>query len=178
MSDNMHDMDGWVSVSCTESDDIRQGRRPRSSLTDPDGLYSSRVVYTEWATNDDVPVLRDYRYTKNPSRPCEHYVPAPQSPDPEASQAPRRTDSADRNPAFTTSGSGKAMVYSAEQLRGLSDTELQVHINHLADVIADSLLVYLPESRTWIGNLNLNQMHYWNGVRLAAVAEQARRWME
>lgn len=78
MSDNMYDLDGWTKVSCVDSDELRSGRKPTSSLTDPNGNYSAGVVYTEWATEDGTPVLRDYRWTDE-ARECEHYIPLEES---------------------------------------------------------------------------------------------------
>ncbi|MBO9524311.1 MAG: hypothetical protein J7518_22465 [Nocardioidaceae bacterium] len=95
----------------------------------------------------------------------------PVAPDPEASQAPRSTDSADRTSACNTSGSGLAMVYSAAELRALSPVELNVYINHLADVIADSLLVELPDGTS-------TGARYWLPLRCAAVNERVRRLAE
>jgi hypothetical protein len=75
MSDNMHDVRGWKLVPCAESDEIRQGARPRSSLTDLEGTYGTAVVYTEWSSpTEDHPILRDYRWPQS-DRECEHYVP-------------------------------------------------------------------------------------------------------
>lgn len=67
-------MTGWEKIDCTESDDIRGDHKisPASSLTDPNGKYSSGVVFTEW-WSDSRPLLRDYRYTGE-DKPCEHYV--------------------------------------------------------------------------------------------------------
>lgn len=68
----MYDMDGWEPVTCVTSDELRDSKRPASSLTDPHGNYSSGVVFTEWwERDDDTPVLRDYRWTDD--RPCEHF---------------------------------------------------------------------------------------------------------
>lgn len=75
MSDNMYDLDGWVEIPCVDSDKLRAGKKPTSSLTDPGGTFGPGVVYTEWAADDSEPVLRDYRWT-DPERPCKHYVPA------------------------------------------------------------------------------------------------------
>ncbi len=71
----MHDLNGWTPITCVQSDEIRSGKRPRSSLTDPNGNYGTPVVYTEWAdSTSEAPVLRDYRWT-DPSRDCQHYIP-------------------------------------------------------------------------------------------------------
>lgn len=74
MSGNMYDLDGWAEIDCAASDAIRDSKRPISSLTDPDGAYSVGVVYTEWADDNERPVLRDYLWT-DPDRPCQHYIP-------------------------------------------------------------------------------------------------------
>lgn len=76
MSGNMHDLDGWVPISCPQSDEIRTTAHPVSSLTDLSGDYGTPVVYTEWGAPDsDAPVLRDYRWPDARERNCEHYVP-------------------------------------------------------------------------------------------------------
>lgn len=69
----MYDMTGWSEVDCEESDRVRGAHTvsPASTLTDPSGIHSSGVVFTEWWT-DDEPLLRDYRYSDE--RPCTHYV--------------------------------------------------------------------------------------------------------
>ena len=69
-------MTGWTAVDCEESDRIRYDNSvsPASSLTDPEGVYSSGVIFTEWWTRDERPLLRDYRYSDD--RPCTHYVPS------------------------------------------------------------------------------------------------------
>lgn len=66
-------MTGWVSIDCEESDHIRGEHKvsPASSLTDPNGNYSSGVIFTEWWA-DDEPLLRDYRWSDD--RPCEHFA--------------------------------------------------------------------------------------------------------
>lgn len=72
----MHDLSGWIPVTCVESDELRQGKRPRSSLTDLSGTYGTPVVYTEWSEADvDRPILRDYRWPDS-ERECAHYVKA------------------------------------------------------------------------------------------------------
>lgn len=73
-SGNMNDRDGWRAVTCTASDAIREGRKPVSSLTDMDGTYGPKVIYTEWADADGCPVLRDYLWM-DAGRKCEHLVP-------------------------------------------------------------------------------------------------------
>lgn len=71
----MWNLDGWQEVSCKERDDLwksrPEGTTPLSSLTDPDGNYGPKVVFTEWGT-DAGPILRDYRHG---DRSCEHFVP-------------------------------------------------------------------------------------------------------
>lgn len=69
----MYDLDGWHEVGCTTSDGLRDTKKiVSSSLSDPDGQYSDGgIFYTEWATPDGVPFLRDYRYLDE--RPCKHY---------------------------------------------------------------------------------------------------------
>lgn len=74
VSDNMYDLDGWAPISCASSEELRADKTPVSSLTDPDGTHGTPIVYTEWATDDGTPVLRDYRWP-NSSRECEHYTP-------------------------------------------------------------------------------------------------------
>jgi hypothetical protein len=76
VSDNMLDLSGWAPITCVESDEIREGMSPSSSLTDPNGTRSGMaVVYTEWVNpQTEAPVLRDYRWTE-PGRDCEHYAP-------------------------------------------------------------------------------------------------------
>lgn len=76
MSADMNDLSGWMEIACVESDAIREGKRPVSSLTDPSGTYGTPVVYTEWAGRDDErPLLRDYLWPDS-DRDCTHYVPA------------------------------------------------------------------------------------------------------
>lgn len=80
----MHDMTGWSAVGCEESDRIRSENAvtPVSSLTDPDGIYSSGVIFTEWWA-DERPLLRDYRYSGG--KPCAHFAatgPEAATPDP------------------------------------------------------------------------------------------------
>ncbi len=72
----MHDLNGWTPVACEQSDLIRDSLRPVSSLTDLTGQYGPPIVYTEWATDDERPVLRDYRWP-NSEWECKHYVPTP-----------------------------------------------------------------------------------------------------
>lgn len=74
MSDNMHDLSGWTPIACHASDKFRVGARPCSSLTDLSGTYGEPIVYTEWADDNEMPVLRDYRWPDS-ERICEHYVP-------------------------------------------------------------------------------------------------------
>lgn len=78
-SDNMNDLDGWVEVSCSQSENILAGiTTPTvfSALTDPDGFYGTGVVYTEWGDAiTDKPLLRNYRWSEQ-GRSCQHYVPA------------------------------------------------------------------------------------------------------
>lgn len=70
----MYDMTGWSLIDCVESDRIRSEHTVTvaSSLTDPSGVYSSGVVFSEWWAGDE-PLLRDYRWTAE-DRPCEHFV--------------------------------------------------------------------------------------------------------
>lgn len=71
----MYDLTGWTEVGCTDSDQLRSEHKVTvaSSLTDPSGVYSSGVTFTEWWSND-LPLLRDYRYSDE--RNCQHYMAA------------------------------------------------------------------------------------------------------
>jgi len=90
----MHDLDGWTSITCDESNVRRRQIVTNkvgpgavlSSLTDPEGRFGEGVIYTEWG-RDGVPELRDYLWS-DPARTCEHYVPdAPASSPLEGTQA-------------------------------------------------------------------------------------------
>jgi len=77
----MYDLTGWAEVTCYAADVIlgeHVGLSVASTLTDPDGNYSSGVVFTEWwrrfDSGDEFPLLRSYRYGDD--RPCKHYVAA------------------------------------------------------------------------------------------------------
>lgn len=75
-SDNMHLRAGWRPIPCAESDAIRvRSGGVRSTLTDPDGVYGPKVIYTEWGDADGNPILRDYLWRDEP---CEHLVPDPE----------------------------------------------------------------------------------------------------
>ena len=78
----MYDLDGWVPITCDRREDIIHDHTLGklgvfSTLTDPEGIYGPRMVYTEWGIADeDRPVLRDYlAYTddRTPSE-CTHYL--------------------------------------------------------------------------------------------------------
>jgi hypothetical protein len=70
---NMLNRIGWMPITCEESDSVRKGLTPASSLTDLDGEFGEPVIYTEWySTETNVSILRDYRWFDG--RPCEHLV--------------------------------------------------------------------------------------------------------
>ena len=73
---SMWNFDGWEQITCAESDTILNGiTSPKvwSSLTDPDGNFGVRVIFTEWG-DDTSPLMRSYVYQgTDPYRPCEHY---------------------------------------------------------------------------------------------------------
>lgn len=72
---SLWNLDEWTEVSCKERDALWAGRPEgvtvHSSLTDPDGQFGPKVVFTEWAWGGR-PMLRDYRHG---DRSCEHFVP-------------------------------------------------------------------------------------------------------
>lgn len=70
----MYDVAGWHTITCVESDELRQNKRPRSSLTDMTGRFGEPVIYTEWEDTTGVPVLREYVWPQS-KRECEHWVP-------------------------------------------------------------------------------------------------------
>ncbi|WP_345434826.1 hypothetical protein [Microbacterium gilvum] len=77
LPDDMRTLTGWQAVSCERSDEVRAehlDKTVRSSLTDLDGRFGGPVIFTEWATADGRPLLRDYRWGAA-ERPCEHYEP-------------------------------------------------------------------------------------------------------
>lgn len=72
----MHDKTGYVEISCQEYEDaLTPDLRVSSSLTDPDGVYGSPLVYTEWYDPvTDRPVLRSYlRGPRDGERTCDHW---------------------------------------------------------------------------------------------------------
>lgn len=73
---NLHDLSEWTPITCAESDDLRSGSSPVSSLTDLYGTYGTPIVYTEWADTSGQPILRDYRWPGT-ERHCGHYTPTP-----------------------------------------------------------------------------------------------------
>jgi hypothetical protein len=79
MSTNMHNLDGWIEVTCRERDRVwaenEQTVVTTSSLTDPDGIYGDPIIYTEWGLRTDdghEAILRDY-IKRGES--CTHYAP-------------------------------------------------------------------------------------------------------
>ena len=73
------DLDGWLQITCEQSNDLRSNLRPVSSITDHDGRLSEPIVYTEWADDNGHPVLRDFLWPGDASRDCQHWIPAPRS---------------------------------------------------------------------------------------------------
>lgn len=76
----MFDLDGFVRVGCMTADLLRahMSLRVASSLTDISGVYGEPTIFTEWETKESECVaMKEYRWTHDPSRDCEHWVPAP-----------------------------------------------------------------------------------------------------
>lgn len=70
------DVDGWRQITCEESNDLRANHRPVSSITDMDGTRTGEpIVYTEWADDNERPVLRDFLWPGDASRDCQHWAP-------------------------------------------------------------------------------------------------------
>ncbi|GAA4924482.1 hypothetical protein [Nesterenkonia rhizosphaerae] len=78
--------EGWAQVPCALSDALHRHGQPEehpgalrifSTITDPDGMHGSAVIYTEWGVRVngvDTPLLREYRWPQEPERDCEHWV--------------------------------------------------------------------------------------------------------
>ena len=70
-----------MKITCEERDKLMAESKwtPCSSLTDPDGMYGTPTIYTEWESEDGRK-LQDRRWPRRgevsppDAAPCEHYL--------------------------------------------------------------------------------------------------------
>lgn len=82
MSIHTSEADGFTRVDCVVADIIRNSPELRvaSSLTDLGGRYGEPVVFTEWGLEAGgrwIVAMREIRRPDDPTRICQHWVPAP-----------------------------------------------------------------------------------------------------